>query len=64
MLITHRLNQCKNMDRILVLKDGQIAEIGNFEALIREQGIFYNLLMLENSTKNIPENEILTTFTI
>ena len=64
MLITHRLNQCKNMDRIIVLKDGQIAEIGNFEALIREQGIFYNLLMLENSTKNIPENEILTTFTI
>ncbi len=64
MLITHRLNQCKNMDRILVLKDGQIAEIGNFEALIREKGIFYNLLMLENSTKNIPENEILTTFTI
>lgn len=64
MLITHRLNQCKNMDRILVLKDGQIAEIGNFEALIREQGIFFNLLMLENSTKNIPENEILTTFTI
>ncbi|MEZ4825262.1 MAG: ABC transporter ATP-binding protein [Bacteroidia bacterium] len=43
-VIAHRLSTLREMDRILVLKEGKIAAIGTFEALGREKGIFAELL--------------------
>ncbi len=42
-VVAHRLSTIKNCTRILVLKDGQIAEEGNYDSLMAKQGLFYAL---------------------
>ena len=47
--IAHRLNTVKDCDIILVLREGQVAELDSFEALIsREGGIFHNMAASQN----------------
>ena len=42
-VIAHRLSTIKRADRIIVLKDGQIDEIGSHAELIRQRGHYYDL---------------------
>lgn len=42
-VVAHRLSTIKNCDRILVLKDGNVAEEGNYESLMARRGLFYAL---------------------
>lgn len=42
-IIAHRLSTVRECDRIVVLKDGQIAEIGSHTELITRQGLYYQL---------------------
>lgn len=42
-VVAHRLSTIKNCDRILVLKDGRIAEEGSYESLMARRGMFYAL---------------------
>ena len=42
-VVAHRLSTIKNCNRILVLKDGSIAEEGNYESLMARRGLFYEL---------------------
>lgn len=42
-IIAHRLSTIKNADRILVLKDGEIDEIGTHRELLRQRGHYYDL---------------------
>lgn len=42
-VIAHRLSTIKGADRIFVLKDGKVAETGNFEELMALNGLFTNL---------------------
>jgi ATP-binding cassette subfamily B protein len=42
-IIAHRLSTIKSADQIFVIEDGQIAEKGNHESLIRQRGLYYNL---------------------
>jgi len=43
-VIAHRLSTIKNANRIFVMRDGRIVEIGNYEELIRkERGVFSEL---------------------
>src|SRR5690606_538453 len=42
-VIAHRLSTIKRADRILVLKDGQIDEIGTHHELLRQRGHYYRL---------------------
>ena len=42
-VIAHRLSTIKNADLILVMKDGNIIEQGNHEALMAENGFYANL---------------------
>jgi len=42
-VVAHRLSTIKNCDRILVLKDGNIAEEGNYASLMAQRGLFYAL---------------------
>jgi ATP-binding cassette subfamily B protein len=42
-IIAHRLSTIKHCDRILVIKDGNIAEDGNHNALMKQRGLYYHL---------------------
>lgn len=42
-VVAHRLSTIKNCDRILVLKDGDVAEEGNYESLMARKGLFHAL---------------------
>jgi ATP-binding cassette subfamily B protein len=42
-VIAHRLSTVRRADKILVLKDGVIAEFGNFSELMRRKGVFFAL---------------------
>jgi ATP-binding cassette, subfamily B, bacterial len=47
-VIAHRLSTIRKVDRILVIKDGQIAESGSHHELtLRDDGIYNNLLKLQ-----------------
>ena len=47
-VIAHRLSTIRNADKILVIQNGQIAEVGNHEELSqKEDGIYLNLLKLQ-----------------
>ena len=43
LIIAHRLSTIKNTDRILVIEEGRIAEMGSHAELIRARGHYYSL---------------------
>ncbi len=47
LVIAHRLSTIKNADRIVVLEDGRIKQIGTHEELIGEEGIYRKLYSLQ-----------------
>ena len=49
-IIAHRLSTLKDVDKVLVLKQGRVAEFGTREELIRKRGIYYRLLRINADT--------------
>ena len=47
LVIAHRLSTIRNADRIMVLNEGAVAEIGTHEELINKRGIYYTLYNLQ-----------------
>jgi ABC-type multidrug transport system fused ATPase/permease subunit len=47
--IAHRLSTIKNADRIIVLRDGDVVEEGNFQALVAKKGVFAELIAAQSS---------------
>jgi len=44
LIIAHRLSTVTNADRIIVLEQGEIAEIGSHRELLAKQGLYYNMV--------------------
>jgi ATP-binding cassette subfamily B protein len=42
-VIAHRLSTIKRADKIIVIEDGQIQEMGTHRELINQKGKYYNL---------------------
>ncbi|MGF1720557.1 cysteine/glutathione ABC transporter permease/ATP-binding protein CydD [Vibrio kyushuensis] len=44
LMVTHQLDPLKNMDQILVMSDGLIAESGSYDELASKKGLFHTML--------------------
>ena len=44
LIIAHRLSTIQNADLIAVLQNGRIAEMGDHESLVRQQGLYWQLI--------------------
>lgn len=44
-IIAHRLSTIQNVDKIIVIEDGKIAEMGTHDELMNMKGIYYNMFM-------------------
>ena len=57
-IIAHRLETIKNVDKILVLSNGEIKEEGTYQELLNKKAYFYNLVnskkwVCQTLTKNV-----------
>ena len=48
-VIAHRLSTVREADKIVVLEQGRIAEIGNHQELLRHEGIYQRLHSLQET---------------
>jgi ATP-binding cassette subfamily B protein len=53
--IAHRLSTLRNATRLIVLKDGKVAEIGTHEELIARNGEFHRLVQTQQEMNRIIE---------
>jgi ABC-type multidrug transport system fused ATPase/permease subunit len=44
LIVAHRLSTIENADKILVLKNGEIAEMGNHRELLEQNGLYAHLV--------------------
>lgn len=51
LVIAHRLSTIERADRIAVLVDGEIAEIGSHQELLKQNGVYANLYKLQFATE-------------
>ncbi len=48
--IAHRLSTLSNADALIVLDKGRLAEMGTHDELMRNKGVYYNLVMAQRQT--------------
>ena len=51
--IAHRLSTLRNCDRLLVMDEGKLAELGSHEELMENRGIFHNLVSIQTELSKI-----------
>ncbi|MYE88151.1 ABC transporter ATP-binding protein, partial [Candidatus Poribacteria bacterium] len=51
--IAHRLSTLRNANRLVVLDAGRIVEVGTHSELMKKQGVFYDLVELQQQTSEI-----------
>ncbi len=55
--IAHRLATLRNADRLVVLEKGEIAEVGSHSELLRQNGIYYKLVMAQRQTSKLKKDD-------
>ncbi len=58
LVIAHRLSTLKNMDRIIVMNGGRVAESGTHRQLIAKRGIYYKMWNVQNEKKKMNKLDI------
>lgn len=51
--IAHRLSTLRRADRLIVLKDGKIAETGDHAELMEKKGIFYDMVQTQSAVNEM-----------
>ena len=54
--IAHRLSTLRNADRLVVLDEGGVAEVGTHRELLNKKGLYYNLVMAQRQSSRKEEN--------
>ncbi|MBR0212202.1 MAG: ATP-binding cassette domain-containing protein, partial [Alphaproteobacteria bacterium] len=49
LIIAHRLSTLRNMDKIIVIKNGKIIESGSHQQLLRQNGVYKRLWNLQSA---------------
>jgi len=57
-IIAHRLSTVQNVDRIMVVEDGKIVEMGTHEELMNKKGIYYSMFMSQFKYWNKEEKDL------
>ena len=47
LIIAHRLSTIRDADKIVVMDQGRVVEIGNHEELLEQKGRYYSLYMTQ-----------------
>jgi ABC-type multidrug transport system fused ATPase/permease subunit len=59
LIIAHRLSTIINADKIIVLEDGELVEMGTHDELLQHEGIYHKLYMQQFALAySIPEPEV------
>ena len=53
LVIAHRLSTVQNADRIVVLSEGRVAEVGSHEQLMVRHGLYYDLYSAQQKDKQL-----------
>jgi ATP-binding cassette subfamily B (MDR/TAP) protein 1 len=59
-MIAHRLSTVRNADNIIVLAQGHVAEVGNYESLIAKNGVYASLVQkqqIQDDAARLPDKE-------
>jgi ABC-type multidrug transport system fused ATPase/permease subunit len=54
LIIAHRLSTIINADKIIVLEDGELVEMGTHEELLQHEGIYHSLYMQQFALAHTP----------
>jgi ABC-type multidrug transport system fused ATPase/permease subunit len=54
LVIAHRLSTVRNVDEIVVIDDGRIAEAGGYDELMQRDGLFARLVREQELADNVP----------
>jgi ATP-binding cassette subfamily B protein len=52
-VVAHRISTLKESDKIIVIDNGRIVEIGNHNELMEKRGIYYNLIVIQSQLTSI-----------
>ncbi|HBT59716.1 MAG TPA: ABC transporter ATP-binding protein, partial [Acholeplasmataceae bacterium] len=47
LVVAHRLSTIQHADTIVVMQKGEIKEMGNHQALLKQKGLYYSLYQLQ-----------------